>query len=452
MIACLRHAASALAALSLCATAPALAQSPPDTFAAARAAIATQDHARHATLAEDPEALEAALAAARERREAAELRRAALEVRQAGQRERLEARDRRRGERDADVEALAEVLEGRVGELRDDLGDGWLALEASALPERDAPLTPARLEAVADAFMTLTAESGRVVRETRPVAGADGRVEARPVVRLGALAAFTEGDWLRRDGPDLPPALAEHTPREAGERLAAFARGEGERAVIDPTLGELVEALARRPTLVERFHQGGAVGYVVVALGALGLAVALGQLGYLLVVGRRLGRQLRSLDRLDDGNPLGRVLGRFQALRHGLAPEALEARLDEALLAELPRLERGQPLVKLLAAVAPLLGLLGTVTGMIVTFQTITVFGTGDPQLMAGGISQALVTTVLGLVTAVPMLFAHTALASRSRRLAGILEGQASAVLAEHLEAQPGVATPHEPRHAPAYS
>ncbi len=148
-------------------------------------------------------------------------------------------------------------------------------------------------------------------------------------------------------------------------------------------------------------------------------------------------RQLRDLTTLREDNPLGRVLLRFRALRDDPVPEALEARLDEAVLAELPRLERGQPLVKLLAAVAPLLGLLGTVTGMSVTFQAITVFGTGDPQLMAGGISQALVTTVLGLITAVPLLFAHTALAGRSRHLAGLVEGQASAALAEQLEQRP---------------
>lgn len=73
---------------------------------------------------------------------------------------------------------------------------------------------------------------------------------------------------------------------------------------------------------------------------------------------------------------------------------------------------------------------------MIVTFQAITVFGMGDPQLMAGGISQALVTTVLGLVTAVPLLFAQTALSSRSRFITQVIEGEASATLADHLEAQ----------------
>jgi biopolymer transport protein ExbB len=152
-------------------------------------------------------------------------------------------------------------------------------------------------------------------------------------------------------------------------------------------------------------------------------------------------------NQIDPGEPSDKDL-------YDLPPEELAkvpqvpGSLDEALLAELPRLERGQALVKLLAAVAPLLGLLGTVTGMIGTFQSITVFGTGDPQLMAGGISQALVTTVLGLITAVPLMLAHTALSSRSRWLSGLIEGRASAALAEHLEALPASAQHRESRHA----
>jgi biopolymer transport protein ExbB len=90
-------------------------------------------------------------------------------------------------------------------------------------------------------------------------------------------------------------------------------------------------------------------------------------------------------------------------------------------------------LIKLLAAVAPLLGLLGTVTGMILTFQSISLFGTGDPKLMAGGISQALVTTVMGLVTAIPLLFLHTLLASRSRTLIQILDEQSAGVVAQRV-------------------
>ncbi|MEC8937727.1 MAG: MotA/TolQ/ExbB proton channel family protein, partial [Pseudomonadota bacterium] len=216
----------------------------------------------------------------------------------------------------------------------------------------------------------------------------------------------------------------------------AYHQGESREFAIDPTQGSVLEALAQQPTLWERFQQGGYVGYVVVVLGGIGLLVALAQYIYLLTVSARVRRQRQNLDQPSKDNPLGRVLERFKEMDKHQTPEALEARLDEAVLAELPKIERGQPIVKLLAAIAPLLGLLGTVTGMIVTFQAITVFGTGDPQLMAGGISQALVTTVLGLVTAVPLLFAQTALSSRSRFITQVIEGEASATLADHLEAQ----------------
>ena len=113
--------------------------------------------------------------------------------------------------------------------------------------------------------------------------------------------------------------------------------------------------------------------------------------------------------------------------------DTLELKLDEAILRETPALERWQGLIKLLAAVAPLLGLLGTVTGMIATFQAITQYGTGDPKMMADGISQALVTTVLGLVAAIPLLFLHSLVAARSKALIQLLEQQSAGLIALHL-------------------
>lgn len=427
-----------------------LRQDAPVSFSEARQAELERDLARLAELVGDRDALRDAVEAAGERRDAAAERRQALEARRDEQRVRREALAERQQAQGGDLSALEPVLERHVGELRDALGRSWLTLDGTELPARgDADTLPdlARIESLADALMGLTRETGRIERLTLPVASVDGRVAPREVLRLGDLAMIDDGRWLRRDSPDLPPAAVAETPDAAGETLAAFAAGDTDRITLDPTDGELLEALAQRPDLLARFHQGGAVGYVVVVLGALGLLIALCQYGYLLAVSVRLRRQLRDTANLREDNPLGRVLAKVQSLRQGLVPEALEARLDEALLAELPRIERGQALVKLLAAVAPLLGLLGTVTGMIGTFQSITVFGTGDPQLMAGGISQALVTTVLGLITAVPLMLAHTALASRSRWLSGVIEGRASAALAEHLEALPVPAPRRESRH-----
>ncbi|GHE21909.1 MotA/TolQ/ExbB proton channel family protein [Halomonas urumqiensis] len=420
-------------------------EEPLASLRAEREMAEARDAARLAALLEDRDTLQAALEQARQAHaEAQERVTPLLEQRQAQEAWREEL-DERQAEQGGDLAEVLETLAQHSGELRDDLAESWLTLGGSELPPRlddIEVLRPEHLETLGDALLALTAETGRVVAFEAPVAAVDGQVAEREVVRVGDLGVFADGALLERGAEEGVLSTAARTPDKVSTLLRDFQAGENERLVLDPSGGQVIDALSRQPSLVERFHQGGAVGYVVVGLGIIGLLVALLQYAYLLRVSVAIRRQLRDLDQLRKDNPLGRVLLRFQALADDSVPEALEARLDEAVLAELPRLERGQPLVKLLAAVAPLLGLLGTVTGMIVTFQAITVFGTGDPQLMAGGISQALVTTVLGLITAVPLLFAQTALAGRSRHLAGVVEGQASAALAEQLEHRQPVSHP----------
>ncbi|BCA92169.1 MULTISPECIES: MotA/TolQ/ExbB proton channel family protein [Halomonadaceae] len=407
----------------------------------AREAAQARDQERLQSFLEDQDGLEAALEEARAAHEAAEEEQAALEAQQDEQSEQAQALAQRQEEQGEALTSLLADLARHSEEIRNELGgDSWLTLEADALPPRlnDVDvLERSQIEAVVDSLATLTVNTGRAERLELPVADASGDIESHSVVRLGDFAAFTESALLRK-GQDEESSLAEvpRTPTAISDLLAAYHQGESREFAIDPTQGSVLEALAQQPTLWERFQQGGYVGYVVVVLGGIGLLVALAQYIYLLTVSARVRRQRQNLDQPSKDNPLGRVLERFKEMDKHQTPEALEARLDEAVLAELPKIERGQPIVKLLAAIAPLLGLLGTVTGMIVTFQAITVFGTGDPQLMAGGISQALVTTVLGLVTAVPLLFAQTALSSRSRFITQVIEGEASATLADHLEAQ----------------
>jgi len=108
------------------------------------------------------------------------------------------------------------------------------------------------------------------------------------------------------------------------------------------------------------------------------------------------------------------------------------------ILKETPRLERSLNLLKIIAAVAPLLGLLGTVTGMIITFQAITIFGAGDPKAMAGGISGALVTTVLGLIVAIPTVLLHTFVSGRAKKILHVLDEQSTGIIAEHTEGRAG--------------
>jgi len=205
---------------------------------------------------------------------------------------------------------------------------------------------------------------------------------------------------------------------------------DGVPMAIDPSRGAILGLLIQAPSLIERIQQGGLVGYVIIVLGLLGAVVALERLFSLGLASRGIKVQLKSAT-ADRGNALGRILAVYES--NGSADhETLERKLDEAILREVPVLERWQGWIKVLAAVAPLLGLLGTVVGMIRTFQAITLFGTGDPKLMAGGISQALVTTVLGLVVAIPLVLLHSLVVSRSRTLVEILEEQSAGIIARH--------------------
>ncbi|PRY66058.1 outer membrane transport energization protein ExbB [Vreelandella songnenensis] len=404
----------------------------------ARQAAEARDQQRLESFLSDQQALSEALEEARAEHQAAEEQREALQAQQQAQSEQAGELAERQSEQGEALTQLLSNLARHSSEVRNALGeDSWLTLHDDALPprlENAEVLERSQLEDVVDSLAGLTAQTAQAERLTLPVADVSGSIEPREIIRLGDFVAFTDSALLRQ-GQE-PLAEMPRTPSDIQDVLKAYHQGESREFVIDPTQGRVLQALAQRPSLWERFEQGGYVGYVIVALGVLGLLVALVQYGYLAVVSARVRRQRRSPDQLHANNPLGRVLLRFKDMDKHQTPEALEARLDEAVLAELPRIERGQPIVKLLAAIAPLLGLLGTVTGMIVTFQAITVFGTGDPQLMAGGISQALITTVLGLITAVPLLFAQTLLSSQSRHLSQVIEGEASATLADHLEAQ----------------
>lgn len=204
---------------------------------------------------------------------------------------------------------------------------------------------------------------------------------------------------------------------------------------VDPSRGSLLGMLSYTPSLRERIDQGGMIGLIIIALGTLGLLMTCWRGVYLGVVYLRIRRQLQHLHAPSASNPLGRVLKSVEGVDLH-EDELLQLKLDEAVLAEMPALERGNGLIKLLAATSPLLGLLGTVTGMILTFQAISLFGTGDPKLMAGGISQALVTTVLGLVVAIPLLFGHSIIAYLSRSMIQRLDEQCAGVLARSAEQQ----------------
>jgi biopolymer transport protein ExbB len=283
------------------------------------------------------------------------------------------------------------------------------------------------------------AETGRVARFPGRVITPEGEQQDAEVVRIGGFIATSGGRYLAfNPGPDTLTVL----PRQPGSDLRRLAAGlEAARegyveAVVDPARGVLLALSVQRPTVIERIEKGEAVGYVIIAVGAVGALCALYQFVSLLRVRLAVRRQLRNLDRPLPDNPLGRVLASFQGDPERLEEdvEVVELRISEAVLREMPPLERFQGFLRLAVAAGPLLGLIGTVIGMIITFQSITESGSSDPKLMAAGIGQAMIATVLGLGIAIPLLFANAALGSLSDAVVQVLDEQSTGILAEHIE------------------
>ncbi len=289
-------------------------------------------------------------------------------------------------------------------------------------------------------------ESQQVVSSTRPIVTREGAEVEAEVTRVGLFNAVADGKYLKFIPETGRLVEFERQPAArylTGPRALAAGTAGVVPFAIDPVRGQLLDILTQAPDLFERIGQGGAIGYAIIALGAFGVLFALVRLVLLTVKGAAVNRQLQALDAPRDDNPLGRILLAAKA-EQGSDLEALELRLGEAVMQELPRINAWIPLLKIIAAVAPLMGLLGTVTGMIITFQAITLFGAGDPRLMAGGISQALVTTVLGLCVAVPMLLLHNTVQMRAKALSEVLQHKAVAVAARRAEAQENAAQPVE--------
>ncbi|WP_411360274.1 MotA/TolQ/ExbB proton channel family protein [Pseudidiomarina salilacus] len=291
------------------------------------------------------------------------------------------------------------------------------------------------IESVWFALQQEMTESGKVSNFETEVTLANGEKVTKPVVRVGTFNMVADGQYLELvPGTD---AVAELIRQPSGRFTAtAEALEQGDEQPVkfglDPTGGSILGLLVQAPNLKERIDQGDTVGYIIIALGIIGLLIALERFVTLTLMGGKVKRQLKQSEAKQD-NPLGRVMA-VQDKYPQVDTETLELKLSEAILREVPKITRNLTFIKIISVVAPLLGLLGTVTGMINTFQAITLFGTGDPKLMAGGISQALVTTVLGLVVAIPMTLLFATLNTRSKNIVHVLQEQASGIIAERSE------------------
>jgi biopolymer transport protein ExbB len=283
--------------------------------------------------------------------------------------------------------------------------------------------------------------SGQVAKYQATVVQPGGEPQKTEVIRVGPFTAISGGKFLSylptlRTFEILPRQLPSSFMSVAN-RFSSATSGYAE-AVVDSARGVLTGLYVERPTFGERIKLGQEVGYVIITVGLLGALAFIVQLIHLVLVRLAVSSQLKNLDRPSASNPLGRVLLAFKGDKTRIEDDAdvAELRITEAVLKEVPKLERFQAFLRLAVAAGPLLGLIGTVWGMILTFQSINESGSSDPKLMATGIGQAMIATVLGLGIAIPLLFAGALLSTLSKAVVQILDEQSAGMLAESIEKQ----------------
>lgn len=278
-------------------------------------------------------------------------------------------------------------------------------------------------------------ESASVSRFDATIVKPNGENYSALVTRVGTFNIVTDDKYLNyvADSQQLVE-LARQPGGGVRSTAAAMNKASGNSEVgfaLDPSRGALLGLLVQSPSLMERVQQGQEVGYAIILLGVIGLLIVIERMIKLSRISNKMNKQLKDMDHASSDNPLGRMMLAYYENIHLNDLDVLGKKLDEVIFKDLAELRKGLSTIKVMAAIAPLMGLLGTVTGMIGTFQAITLFGTGDPKLMAGGISQALITTVQGLIVAIPLLLSSNMLSSRAQQLGKVIGEQASGMIAE---------------------
>ena len=395
------------------------------------------------------------------RRELAQLERQASVVRQsfAGNKRRIASLKDDLNSAQGEFREVFGLARQKAGEYKAVLDD---SLITSEYPTRTAVLSRISKSEALPSTEDLNSVWGIMIEEikaqrqvkTYPAAVAnidDGAVQQ--VTRVGPFAVFTAdgSEFLSYNAPggeagEDAPLLAK-LPKQPGGQISSAAKsvaGAGAGSVVlaplDPTRGDLLKSFERIPKFEERYGNplkfkqgdGGPVGLIIQWILILGVVFGLLNLIRLFLAKMAVNGQKRKAQ-ASKSNALGRIMQAYEGSKDRDS-EVVELKLDEAILRESPKFEFGLTILKLLAGIAPLLGLLGTVTGMIQTFQAMMIYGTGDPQLMAGGISEALITTMLGLVAAIPLLVLHSFNSSLSRSIQGTLEEQSAGIVARHVE------------------
>jgi len=385
--------------------------------------------------------------------EKAALERKAAELEDLGEKQETQIQALRL-QRDEEMGALKELfghLKSAAGDLRGSLKNSLVSLQYPGRDEFARQLTVKmdsetnlptinEIEQLIYHIQQETIEAGKIVKFSAKVAGSDGESGAQQVVRVGNYGAISGGNYLfykaGEDVLNVPNRQPGGLP-DPGE-LEAHTGGGFVQVAVDPTMplgGQIMQIMVARPDLKVRFEQGGYVGkIIIIGLGGLGILLVLWRAFALMAIGGGVKKQLKS-KRASEKNALGRIL-KVADENADSDVETMELKMEEAVLKERPAIESGLNMIKIISMVAPLMGLLGTVVGMIQTFQAITDFGAGDPKLMAGGISGALVTTVCGLIVAIPTVFMHTILSGKAKAIVQVLDEQSAGIVAEKAESK----------------
>ena len=277
--------------------------------------------------------------------------------------------------------------------------------------------------------------SGSVERFEATVIDNDGESSIEDVVRIGNFNAVAEGQYLTYLSKR---GAYETLPKQPGRYLDGtydiFDEDSGfVQFAVDPTGpqgGALLVNLISLPSFFEQIQYGRITGYTIILL----FFIAIGVFGWrfyaLFTINGNVKKQAAGEPAGD--NPLSRIFS--VADQNKTDTETLELKLAEQILIERAEIDQYIWVVRLIAVISPLLGLFGTIIGMINTFQAITLFGTGDPKTMAGGISEALVTTMLGLMCAIPATFMAAALSNYSKGILAVLEEQSTGMVAARAE------------------
>ncbi len=354
-------------------------------------------------------------------------------------------------QRQGNLGELFGVTRQIAGEISNSLGDSLINSEFPAAEGQENRV--AFLKRMADAkslpsitelermWFEITREmvaSGAVSKYKAPVVLPDATHEDRDIVRVGGFTAASGDEYLVYREGELK-VLPRQLPGGARGLAADLAEATGDdyrEMVVDPARGVLLELVTERPSWIDRFIEAEPIVHFILVVGFVGLVLSAIQTLFLLGERSKVQRQLANVSSPSNDNALGRVLAAFRGDPNRIEEDAevAELRISEAVLREVPKLERYQAFLRLAVAAGPLLGLVGTVIGMIVTFQTITESGQSDPRLMANGIGQAMIATVAGLGIAIPLLFINAFLASMSKGIVQVLDEQSTGLLAESIE------------------